>query len=130
VVGVVMAPFPVISLLVVIGVVELMVLVVSFGQIDAVGPIFAIVPLMVILVIAIIVAGVVPGADDDFLRGSGLGSQRDDKCRGGEKQSETLNGSLHKFSVDRELRRRVVACCEYGCRRRLRLCDCRHVRCL
>jgi hypothetical protein len=80
VVGVVMAPFPVISLLVVIGVVELMVLVVFFGQIEAVGPIFAIVPLMVILVIAIIVAGVVPGADDGFLRG--LGSQRDDKCRG------------------------------------------------
>jgi hypothetical protein len=113
----------------VIGVVELVVRVVSFGQIDAVGPIFASVPLMVILVIAIIVAGVVPGTDDDFLRGSGFASQRDYKCRGGEKQSETLNGSL-QFSVDRELRRRVVACCEYGCRRRLCLCDCGHVRCL
>jgi hypothetical protein len=120
VVGVVMAPFPVISLLAVIGVVELVILVVSSGQIDTVGPIFAIVPLVVILVVAIIVTGVIAFPDDDFLRG-GFSGQREDKYCSGEKQSETLNGSLHEFSVDRELQERVVAYGEYAdcCRRRL-----------
>jgi hypothetical protein len=125
VVGVVMTPFPVISLLVVIGVVELVVLMVSLGQIDAVGPIFTIVPLMVVLVVAIIVTSVIAFPDDDFLRG-GFSGQRDDKCGGGEKQSETLNESLHEFSVDRELQGRVVAYGEYGDWRRRRLCVCGH----
>jgi hypothetical protein len=127
VVGVVVAPFPVISLLVVIGVVELVILVVSSGQIDAVGPVFSIVPLVVILVARIIVTCVIAFPDDDFLRG-GFRGQRDDKCCSGEKQSKTLNGSLHEFSVDRELQERVVAYGEYGDWRRRRLCVCRHAR--
>jgi hypothetical protein len=127
VVGVVMAPSPVILLLAVIDMVELVILVVSFGQIDAVGTILAVVPLVVILVVAIIVTSVIAFPDDDFLRG-GFSSQRDDKCSGGEKQSETLNESLHEFSVDRELQGRVVACAEYADWRRRRLCVCGHAR--
>jgi hypothetical protein len=127
VVGVVMAPFPVISLLVVIGVVELVVLVVPSGQIDAVGPVFAIVPLVVILVVAIIVTSVIAFPDNDFLRG-GFSGQRDDKCCCGEKQSETLNRSLHEFSVDRELQERVVACGKYGDGHLRRLYVCGHAR--
>jgi hypothetical protein len=125
---VVVAPPPVISLLAVIGVVELVVLVVSSGQIHAVGAIFAIVPLVVILVVAIIVTSVISVADNDFLRGGGFGGQRDDKCSSGEKQSGTLNGSLHKFSVDRELQGRVVAYGEYADGRRQRLCVCGQVK--
>lgn len=79
-----MAPIPVIALLVPAISVELPILPVPLTQVYAVGTIFAVIPLMVVTMIAIVVAGMIAASRDYHF----LGSARLGCCRGSESRSE------------------------------------------
>jgi len=79
-----MAPIPVIALLTPIISVELTIVFVPLAQVHAVGAVFAVIPLMVVTMVAIVVASMIAASGDNhFLRGGCLGCYR-----GGESRSE------------------------------------------
>jgi hypothetical protein len=69
-----MAPIPVITLLATAIAVELAVVPVPFAKVDSIGTVFAVIPLMVVTMVAIIVARVVAArSDNHFLRSARFG---------------------------------------------------------
>jgi len=79
-----MAPTPVTALLAAVILVELTIVLVPLAQVYAVGTIFAIIPLMVVTMIAIVVASMIAASSDNHFLGSG----RLGRCRGSESRSE------------------------------------------
>jgi hypothetical protein len=79
-----MAPIPVMCLLAATIVMELAIVSVPFAEVDPIGTVFAVIPLMVVTMIAIVVARVIaPRGDNHFLR-----SARPGCCRGSERRRE------------------------------------------
>jgi hypothetical protein len=79
-----MAPIPVIALLAPVISLELTIVSVPLAQVYAVGTVFAVIPLMVVTMIAIVVASMsAASSDNHFLRSARLGC-----CRGSESRSE------------------------------------------
>ena len=73
VIWMVMAPIPVVALLSAGREVELAIISVPFSKINAVGTVFAFIPRVVVMMVAIVVAGMIATSGNyDFL-GSGLG---------------------------------------------------------
>jgi len=79
-----MAPSPIIALLVVSRVPELAIVSVPLAQIDPVVPVFAVIPFMIVTMIAIVIAW---GRDNHFLRCCGFGCYRGREC--GRHESKT-----------------------------------------
>src|ERR1700722_2342383 len=79
-----MAPSPVITLLAAVIPVELAIVFVPLAQVYAVGTVFAVIPLMVVTMIAIVVASMIAASSDNHF----LGSARLGCCRGSESRSE------------------------------------------
>jgi hypothetical protein len=79
-----MAPTPVTALLTPVISMELTIISVPLAQVYAVGTVFAVIPLMVVTMIAIVVASMLAASSDNhFLRSARLGG-----CRGSESRSE------------------------------------------
>ena len=58
-----MAPIPVVALAAMVFAAELTIVAVSFAEINAVGTVFAIIPLMIVTMVAVIVAGMIAAAN-------------------------------------------------------------------
>jgi hypothetical protein len=78
-----MAPTPVTALLTLVVLVELTIVSVPLAKVYAVGTIFAVIPHMVVTMIAIVVASMIAASSDNHFLGSGLGC-----CRGSQSRSE------------------------------------------
>jgi hypothetical protein len=83
IVWMVMAPIPVIALLSAGREVELAIVSVPFAKIDAVGTVFAFIPFMVVMMMAIVVAGMIAAGGNYHLLGSDFV-----RCRGRERGSQ------------------------------------------
>jgi len=99
-----MTPIPVVALLAAAILVELTIASVPFAEVYAVGTVFAVIPLMVVTMIAIVVSRMID-ADHHFLGGGRLGCCRSSECRGQEKKTEIFGCYVHVWSsVNREPR--------------------------
>ncbi len=65
-----MAPLPVVILLAAADVVELTIVSVPFAEVYAIGTVFAVIPLMIVTMIAIVIAMVIDASTDYYLLGS------------------------------------------------------------
>jgi hypothetical protein len=82
------APIPIVSLLAAGFVVKATIVAVLFAEIDAEGTVFAVVPFVVIVMMAIVVAMMVATfMDDDFLGSAGADGERCRECGGDENES-------------------------------------------
>jgi hypothetical protein len=92
-VGMAMAPIPIGALLAAGFVVKATIVAVLFAEIDAEGTVFAVVPFMVIVMMAIVVAMIVATCmDNDFLSSAGADGERCRECGGDENESEIFHG--------------------------------------
>jgi hypothetical protein len=87
----VMTPIPVIALLSAGREVELAIVSVSFAKIDAVGTVFAFIPFMVVMMMAIVVAGMIAAGGNYHLLGSGFVRGRG-RERGSQKKKTQIFG--------------------------------------
>ena len=85
-----MAPMPVRSLPPMVFLAELMIVSVPFAKVYPVGTVFAVVPLMIVTMVAIVVAGMITVGmtDYDFLGSASHGYCGDDECGSEEKKTE------------------------------------------
>ena len=72
-----MTPLPVVILLAAVDVVELTIVSVPFAQVRAIGTVFAVIPLMIVTMIAVVIAMVIDASTDYYL----LGRSRLWRCR-------------------------------------------------
>jgi|SRR6185437_1248126 hypothetical protein len=80
----VMAPLPVVILLAAVHVVELTIVSVPFAEVHAIGTVFAVIPLMVVAMIAVVVAMMIDASTDYYL----LSRSRLWRCRSRERCSQ------------------------------------------
>ena len=84
-----MAPSPVTALLALVISVELTIVSVPLAQVYAVGTIFAVIPLMVVAMVAIVVASMIAASSDNhFLGISHQGCRRGSERRGEKKKTQ------------------------------------------
>lgn len=83
-----MAPIPVVALFAPVISVELAIISVPFAEVYAVRTVFAVVPLMIVAMIAIVVAMMIAFMrDDNFLRSARLGCCYGGECRSNKKEA-------------------------------------------
>jgi hypothetical protein len=109
VIWVVMAPIPVIALLLAGREVELAIISVPFAEIDAVGTVFAFIPYMVVMMIVIVVAGVIAASGNYNFLGSGCCC-----CRSSERGSQKKKTQIFGCFVQVILRDRELQCWSSG----------------
>ncbi len=90
------APIPVIVLFTATREAEFTVVSVPLAKVDAVGTVFAVIPLMVVTMIAIVVARMID-PDYHFLRRASLGCGRGSECRRQEKETQVFSCKMHMF---------------------------------
>ncbi len=76
VIGMAMAPIPVVLLLLASRQMKLPIVPMVFAQVDSIGTVFAVIPLMIVTMIVIVVASVIALSDHNFLGSRGLGNRR------------------------------------------------------
>jgi hypothetical protein len=109
VIWMVMAPLPVIVLLLAGCKVELAIISVPFAEIDAVRTVFAIIPLMVVMMIAIVVASMIAASGNYNFLGSGCCY-----CRRSERGSQKKKTQIFGCFVQVILRDRELQCWSSG----------------
>jgi hypothetical protein len=92
-----MSPFPVGTLLPRVYLVELTILGVPLAKVYAVGTVFAVIPHVVVTMVAIVIAGTVSVVvtDYDFLGSASPGCHRGYECRTQEKKTQISVSSMH-----------------------------------
>ncbi len=100
VIWMVMAPSPVVVLLSASRKAKLAIVSVMFAQVDSIGTVFPVIPFMIIMVIAIVVAGVTALSDNHFLGCGCLGG-----CRGSERGRQKYKTQISRCSVQGVLRK-------------------------
>jgi hypothetical protein len=98
-----MAPIPVIALLLVGRKVKLAIVSVPFSEIDAVGTIFAFIPFMVVMMMAIVVTGMIAASGDNHLLSSGLWRCRGRECGSQKKKTQIFGCCVQVILPYREL---------------------------
>jgi hypothetical protein len=109
VIWVVMAPIPVIALLPAGCKVELAIISVPFAKINAVGTVFAFIPRVVVMMVAIVVASMIATSSNYYFLGSGLVC-----CRGCERGSQKKKTQIFGCFVQVILRDRELQCWSSG----------------
>jgi hypothetical protein len=82
-----MAPIPVVALLVTAISVELTIVSVPLAKVYAVGTVFAVIPFMIIAMIAIVVTGMIAASGNHYFLGGGLRCCRSSKRGSQEKKT-------------------------------------------
>jgi hypothetical protein len=103
-----MAPIPIIPLPPMANHVELTILDMPLAKVYAVGTVFAVIPLMVVAMVAIVIAGMIPVvvADYDFLGSATSGCHRGYESRSQKKKTQISVSSMH--GVLRNLRTHML----------------------
>jgi hypothetical protein len=101
----VLTPIPVIALLLAGREVELAIISVPFAEINAVGTVFAFIPYMVVMMVAIVVACMIAAGGNYHLLGSGLV-----RCRGRERGSQKKKTQIFGCFFQVILRYRELRC--------------------
>ena len=100
-----MAPIPIIALLSAGREVELAIISVPFAEINAVGTVFTFIPGVIVMMVAIVVAGMVAAGGNYHLLGSGLVC-----CRGRERGCEKKKTQIFGCCMQVILRYRELQC--------------------
>ena len=82
-----MAPIPVVALLAAVIPMELTIVPVPLAKVNAIGTVFAVIPFMVIAMIAIVVTSMIAASGNHYFLGGGLRCCRSSKRRSQEKKT-------------------------------------------
>jgi len=111
-----MTPVPVIALFASVIALELAIISVPFAKVDAIGMVFAVIPLMIVAMIAIVVAMMIAFMrDDNFLRSARFGCCYGGKCRSKKKETQISGCYVHVWSsLVADSNVGVLACSKYA----------------